>query len=66
MPIYVYECEQSHITERVKKITVSARKMENDICEICRKPAKLIPSRPANPILVGRGFHSNDYHAPTK
>lgn len=65
MPIYQYKCKQSHVTDRVKKITISANKLENDVCDICHAKAKLIPSKPALPILVGAGFHVNDFHAPT-
>ncbi len=66
MPVYEYVCDQNHRTERVKKINISDRKRDNDICEVCGEKAKLAPSRPANPILVGRGFHANDYGSPTK
>jgi len=66
MPIYVYECPAGHTTERVKSIKVSDRALNNDICETCGKKAKIIPTRTAHPILVGRGFHANDYGAPTK
>lgn len=65
MPVYEYECKSGHRFERVKKISVSDRVLENDVCD-CGAKAKLTPSRPANPILVGRGFHANDYGAPTK
>jgi predicted nucleic acid-binding Zn ribbon protein len=66
MPVYAYACLAGHVTERVKSIKISEKKLENDTCEECGKKAKLIPSRPAPPILVGRGFHANDYNAPTK
>ena len=66
MPIYVYECLNHHHFDRVKSIKVSDRARDNDKCDECGAKAKLVPSRPANPILVGRGFHANDYGAPTK
>lgn len=66
MPVYEYLCEQNHRTERVKKINISDRKRDNDICETCKGKAKLAPSRPAHPILVGRGFFANDYGQPTR
>jgi predicted nucleic acid-binding Zn ribbon protein len=66
MPVYVYECSEGHQTDRVKSIKVSDRVLNNDVCEICGKKAKLIPSRTSAPILVGRGFHANDYAAPTR
>jgi predicted nucleic acid-binding Zn ribbon protein len=65
MPVYEYVCKQGHRFDRVKKISVSERIRENDRCE-CGSTAKLAPSRPSAPILVGRGFHANDYGAPTK
>lgn len=65
MPIYEYECTTNgHRFERVKSFRVPDRKLENDKCE-CGSKAKLVPSRTGAPILVGRGFHANDYAAPT-
>lgn len=66
MPIYEYECKNGHRFDRVKSIKVSDRVRDNDTCDSCGGKAKLAASRPANPILVGRGFHANDYGAPTK
>jgi putative FmdB family regulatory protein len=66
MPIYEYECAAGHRTERVKSIKVTDRKRDNDICDQCGKKATLASSRTATPILVGRGFHANDYGSPTK
>lgn len=69
MPMYEYFCtkDSTHpITDRVKSIKVSDRERENDKCETCGAKARLQISRPNPPILVGRGFHSNDYGAPTK
>ena len=53
MPIYQYECQDGHTTDRVKSIKVSDRVMSNDKCETCGKKAKLVPSRSGAPILVG-------------
>lgn len=66
MPVYEYECKNGHRFERVKSIKVSDRVRDNDKCDACGERAKLAPSRTAHPILVGRGFHANDYGAPTK
>lgn len=66
MPVYEYKCESGHITARVKSIKVSDRQLENDKCEKCGKKAELIQSKTGSPILLGRGFHANDYGAPTK
>jgi predicted nucleic acid-binding Zn ribbon protein len=66
MPVYAYECKAGHRTERVKSIKISDKKLENDKCEVCGKKATLQHSRPAPPILIGRGFHCNEYNAPTK
>jgi predicted nucleic acid-binding Zn ribbon protein len=66
MPVYEYECKSKHRTERVKSFKVSNRVLNNDICFTCGEPAKLVPSRTGHPILIGQGFHANDYGAPTK
>ena len=66
MPVYEYECKDKHRTIRVKSIKVSDRKLENDKCETCGKKATLVMSRTAPPVLIGHGFHANDYHAPTR
>jgi predicted nucleic acid-binding Zn ribbon protein len=66
VPVYEYECGQGHRTERVKSIKVSDRALNVDKCATCCEKAILVPSRPNPPILVGRGFHANDYGAPTK
>lgn len=65
MPVYEYECKKGHRFERVKSIKVTDRVRDNDRCPECKSTAKLAASRPATPILVGRGFHANDYGAPT-
>ena len=61
MPIYRYECGRKHITERIKSIKITEKQLENDTCEECGAKASLIPSRLARPVLVGSGFHENDY-----
>ena len=67
MPVYEYECNACEGRfERVKSIRISSKKLENDVCPECDSPAKLVPSRPGHPILVGRGFFCNDYGQPTK
>lgn len=66
MPVYEYECAKQHRTERVKSFRISDRALENDVCRKCGAPAKLVPSHTGHPILIGRGFHANDYGAPTK
>lgn len=65
MPLYEYECSSGHKYDRVKSIKVSDRVRDKDVCE-CGAKAVLQVSRPNPPILVGRGFHSVDYNAPTK
>ncbi len=66
MPLYEYECPKGHVTERVKSIKASDSERDTDKCETCGVKADLKVSRPNPPILVGTGFHSNDYGAPTK
>lgn len=66
MPVYEYSCPAGHITARVKSIKISDKKLENDKCEVCGKKATLQHSRPAPPILVGRGFFCNEYNQPYK
>lgn len=61
MPIYEYECLEKHITFRVKSIKSTDEERENDVCETCKAPAVQILSKPGRPILVGSGFHENDY-----
>ena len=61
MPLYEYVCQAGHKTERVKSIRVSDKELEADVCETCNAKAKLVPSRVARPILIGSGFHENDY-----
>jgi putative FmdB family regulatory protein len=64
MPVYEYECAScGKKFERVESI--KAENIDRRKCE-CGKMGKLAPSRPSAPILVGRGFHANDYGAPTK
>jgi putative FmdB family regulatory protein len=66
MPVYEYFCESCQKKfERVKSVRVSDKERDNDICA-CGKKAKLVPSRPGHPILVGSGFFCNDYGQPTR
>jgi hypothetical protein len=65
MPSYEYLCPDGHKTERIKSIKSSDKQLNKDVCD-CGKKSDLTPSRTGAPILVGRGFHSNDYNAPTK
>ena len=66
MPLYEYKCLNGHEFDRVKSIMVSDRVRDNDKCDECGAKAQLQVSRPNPPVLVGRGFHANDYAAPTK
>lgn len=66
MPLYEYECSNGHKFDRVKSIKSTDRQRDNDKCDACGAKATLSVSRPNPPILIGRGFHSNDYGAPTK
>ncbi len=66
MPLYEYICLNGHKFDRVKSITVSDRVRDNDKCDECGSKSQLQVSRPNPPVLVGRGFHANDYGAPTK
>ncbi len=66
MPVYEYQCVNGHRFERVKAIKVSDKERDNDKCDKCNSAATLQISQTGAPILVGRGFHANDYGAPTK
>ncbi len=66
MPVYEYLCKAGHKTEHVKSIKVSDKERDHDVCEVCGNKAELTVSHTGAPILVGRGFHANDYGAPTK
>jgi|HubBroStandDraft_2_1064218.scaffolds.fasta_scaffold18466_2 putative FmdB family regulatory protein len=63
MPIYEYECPCGKRFEKVESIKTT--NIDRRKCE-CGRMGTISPSRPANPILVGRGFHANDYGSPTK
>ncbi len=65
MPVYEYLCSSGHKIERVKSIKVSDKERDHDVCS-CGQKAELTVSQTGAPILVGRGFHANDYGAPTK
>lgn len=62
MPIQVYKCNAGHMTERVKSIKATDAELEKDVCGTCNEAAELVVSKPARPILIGAGFHENDYH----
>jgi len=66
MPVYEYVCKKGHTFDRVKSILCSDRVRSNDRCDKCKSTAKIVASHPAHPILVGAGFHCNEYGAPTK
>lgn len=61
MPIYEYVCPENHTTTRIKSIKSTTEQLYTDTCERCGKPAELKVSKPGRPILVGPGFHENDY-----
>jgi putative FmdB family regulatory protein len=64
MPIYQYVCNSCDSKfERVESIR--ATNIDRRKCE-CGKMGTLVPSRTARPILVGKGFHCNDFNAPTQ
>ena len=46
--------------------SIKAKIKERRKCPDCGKTADLIFSKTAPPVLIGRGFHANDYHAPTR
>lgn len=60
MPLYEYLCEDNHRTTRTKSIKTPVFDLDFDVCD-CGKPSELTPSKPGRPILVGQGFHQNDY-----
>jgi putative FmdB family regulatory protein len=67
MPVYEYVCQKCKARfDRVKSFRVSDKTLDNDKCDKCGGKAKLVPSIPGHPILVGAGFHCNDYNAPTR
>jgi putative FmdB family regulatory protein len=63
MPIYEYECACGKRFERVESI--KTQNIDRRKCD-CGKMGTITTSRTATPVLVGRGFHANDYGAPTK
>ena len=67
MPVYEYLCPICHKKfELMLSFEQSERsKQPCPICGRVRRVEKVL-SRPGSPILVGAGFHANDYSAPTK
>jgi len=61
MPCYEYVCKNDHRTTQSRSIKTLIVDLETSTCEKCGEYAELVPSRPGRPILVGRGFHQNDY-----
>jgi putative FmdB family regulatory protein len=63
MPVYEFLCRSCG--KKFEKVSSIRDFTERIICE-CGKVADLTPSYTGAPILVGRGFHCNEYSAPTK
>lgn len=64
MPVYEYVCNSCGSNfERIESI--KATNIDRRKCE-CGKMGVIVTSRTARPILVGGGFHANDYRAPTQ
>jgi putative FmdB family regulatory protein len=63
MPVYEFVCRGCG--KKFEKVSSIKEFTERTKCE-CGKIADLTPSHTGAPILVGRGFHANDYGAPTK
>ena len=63
MPVYEYECTCGKRFEKVESI--KTQNIDRRKCE-CGKMGVIVTSRTAAPVLVGRGFHANDYGSPTK
>jgi predicted nucleic acid-binding Zn ribbon protein len=64
MPLYEYSCvKHGHRTSQIRSIMTPIIELETSVCteEGCDSPAELVPSRIGRPILVGSGFHINDY-----
>jgi hypothetical protein len=61
VPFYEYRCPENHLTTRVKSIKIADDELNADTCATCGDPAELAVSKPGRPILVGQGFHENDY-----
>lgn len=61
MPMYEYQCENGHAFSQMRSISLPVEELEKALCESCQAQAALQPSVPCRPILVGAGFHQNDY-----
>ena len=61
MPIFDYICKNAHKTTQIRSIMTPSAELDVSTCETCQEPAELVVSKPARPILVGSGFHINDY-----
>lgn len=61
MPLYEYLCKNSHKTTQIRPISLPVADLERSVCAECFEAAELVPSKPGRPILVGSGFHENDY-----
>lgn len=56
MPIYEYQCERGHKTERLQSVSEPPLK----ICEVCGGECERVLSPPQIKFL-GSGFHNTDY-----
>jgi predicted nucleic acid-binding Zn ribbon protein len=61
VPMYEYLCQNNHKTVQVRSINTPSAELDKSTCEECGAPAELLVSKPGRPILVGPGFHENDY-----
>lgn len=63
MPIYEYTCPKHGVFEKMLSIR---EKTDEAPCPKCKKVFPQHVSKPSSAVFVGRGFHCNDYRAPTK
>jgi len=61
VPLYEYVCKNAHKTTQIRSINTPSAELDISTCETCSEPAELAVSKPGRPILVGQGFHENDY-----
>ena len=61
MPFYEYLCQNGHKTSQIRSIKTPIIELETSTCSECGEPAELAVSATGRPILVGSGFHQNDY-----
>lgn len=65
MPLYEYLCVNDHKTVQIRSISLPMEELATSVCEKCDQLAELQVSKPGRPILIGSGFHTNDYqHGP--